>query len=1025
MPEETKRENYFILLGLDPRQPWSQANFESQLQAKRGEWTKLQNNIRKKAEAKMYLDAVPKIRQVMEDEALRKLEVDDAIKRLIEKEREAKAELQRRIEYINLRGFIPEEEIKSIVAEFKTRFGLDEAVVRAEIAKRKLPDSPPEDDSIKPLDSMTMETISLNLKVWQKKDLYDFLSSQFEPPRSYGRSTGVEVLKQAAIEILDQNRQNAVKDARLTASNELAGIAKAKVFDSAATQASYHLALDNQNLNELDEKIKQITVYIKVINPAQYQKLIEDGTALKIPPKRVSEFIIERASKMGVSVQATGGDIAAKVSCTKCGALNDDDFYCRVCRAPLKIDCPSCGKKVRVEDSACSQCGFPVGNAVLVRDSLEDAKLLIDKGKTESALDILRMAAAAWSTVPPRPLKDPLSLEITRQRDTLEKIVEDRRQKLKQLRSALDDHYYYKARHLLHEIDPGGIDATLAADRTTISNKIAWVERELRKAREMEQKGADTVDQYQAILRECRDSAEALESLSKSPPLPASELTANLSERVVSLTWKASPSKNISYTVVRKPNARPISVSDGVVVAKTSNTLYDDVDPVVGLPTYYAVYTDREGVPSATGATLQQAVMVVAPVTNIRMQVSSKQVHLKWDAPANVAEVRVYRSQTRPRPNTLVGDLIKPLDHTQLVDHNLLNGESYFYTIVSVFVNHDGREVMGGALTVEVRPEEPPPPITEVSTEIKQDERGRELLVSWAAPSKGEVVVLQSSSKPPFQKGEIIPQAVAAREGNVLSTNGHRLSVRPQNNSLIYLTPLVLFQNQAYVGKTIEYANLEDISNLKYTRQANEFQLRWNWVANSHKCIVAYSYDGYPTSPDDENCVRQEITKAQYDNTGFFRIKNPLKRDHYIVVYAVLEENGKRIVASGLGAGAQTRISVESLITLDYVIERKRRLFGKGTITLTLTATGTGTLPAMRLVAKQSAQPIRKSDGEVILQIDPVPLVQPSTVLTYNLDAFARPQRFARLFLENDDLHDTRGGYIHMNHPANAKASVF
>jgi len=1023
MSEEKKRENYFILLGIDPHKPWSDADFESQLLVKMSEWTKGQNNVLKKAQFKQNLDSVRDIKAVMLTEASRTIEAAEAVVRKAEIERDALTELVRRLDIFAAKGFISDEEADKIVIDFKDR--LDEVTVRAEIKKKAQPDKRGEDKGIEPLDSMMMQNISRNLELFGKKNLYDFLGSPFTPPRTYGRSTRPEELIKAALDILDKNRQNAVKDAKLSASNELAGMAK-NIFDPTKDlKPRYDLALANQNFNALDDEIKKLTVVTKVIYQQQFEKLVEYGAQLKIQPQRAAEYIIERGAKMGVSVQAVGYNAETKLTCVKCGTVNDDQPFCRKCSAPLKIDCPSCAKKVRVEDSVCSQCSFPVGNAVLVRDALADSKRLIDQGQQDSALDSLNFAAEAWSTIPPRALKDPLTLEITRQREALEKVVGVQRQRIKELRAALDDHRYYEARRLLNEIDASGKSPAYEEDRKKTTEVIRWVETELKKARELEQRGGDSVDLYQAVLRECRDSADARDALSKSPPLPASDLSAATAEKVVSLTWKASASKNVAYTIVRKANARPISAADGIIVARTNNTAYDDVKPVIGIPVFYAVYADREGVLAATSAALAQPVMVIAPVSNIRVKVSSEQVHLQWDAPENVSEVRVYRSTARPRPNTLTGDPLKPLDRTQIIDHGLTNGQTYYYTLVTVFQHHDGREVTSYGITTEVRPEEPPQPILEVSTEVQQNERGRELFLSWAAPIKGEVVVLQSTDKLPFQKGEVVPQGATAACGTFVPTSSNQLMIRPQNNAVLYLTPLVLFQNQAYVGKTVEYANLEDVSNLKYTRQSSEFQLRWDWVANSHKCIVVYCHDDYPSNPDAENCTRQEITKGQYDITGYFRIKNPTKRDHYIVVYAVLEEGSKRIVASGLSASARTRVSVDSLITLDYSIERKRSLFGKGSVTLSLTATGSGTLPAMRLVAKQGAQPIRKTDGEVILQIDPTDLTNASVMLTYSLDEFIRNQRYARLFLEDDDLYDARGGYIHLNHPPNTKASVF
>lgn len=1018
--EQNQRENYFILLGLDPNKPWSQADYEAKLLAKRGEWTKGLNNTRKKIEAKQNLDSVRDIDAVMRDESKRNAEAANALQRLGEIKSRAMEELQRRVDFFAAKGYIDDMEVKAIVSDFKERFDLDEVVVRAEIAKRSLPDKLDDPSKLEPLDNMLMQTIAQNLKVLQKRDLYDFLNSESSLSRDLGPSTRIDELKTAATEILNRNRQNGVKDYRVTASNELAGLAN-RVFNTAATQTRYHLALGNQNVNTLDEEIKKITVVNKVIHEQQFEMLVQYGAKLGISPKRAGEYVVKRASQMGVSVLATGFNFEKKLMCSKCSTLNDDQAFCFKCSAPLRTECPSCGDKVLVANGACGRCSFPVGNEIMVREALKQVKLYVANSRFDDAFRLLEFAAGAWTTVPPRTLNDPLTVEITRQR----KIIEALRQKVADLHTSLEGHRYFEARKILRELDPVGTDPEYSTYHKLVSNKIAWAKRELDKAQEIDRRGGDSVEMYQSILRECRDYEDARNALSKSPPSPPSKLTATTKDRTVSLTWKASASKHISYIIVRKPYSSPLSASDGTILSSTSNVFFDDTDPVIGLPLHYAIYADREGVLSATGATLTHPILVVAPVSNISAQVSSGQVYLRWEAPASVTDVRIFRSTTRPHPGQLVGDIVKPIDHSQMIDKDVLNGRVYFYSIVNVFLDSDGREVMSGSVTAEVCPQEAPDPITEIFTEIKQDERGDQLILSWDAPSKGEVVFLQSDDKPPFKKGEIVPQAIISRAGTLIPTSKHRLSLQPQNNAVLFLTALVLFQNQAYIGKTIEYANLEDVSNLKYTRQVGEFHLRWDWVRYSDKCIVAYSHNGYPSGPNDEDAIRHEITRAQYEGVGFYRIKNPLQRDHYIVVYAVMDESGKRMISSGLGPTARTRISVSSLVTIDYCIEHKRVLLRKGSVILKITATGKGTLPQMRLVAKQGAPPIRKNDGEVICDVQSCDLLTSPTTLTFNLDAFVRPQQYAKLFLEDDTLYDTQGGNLQINHPPIQKAGVF
>ena len=67
MPEQ-QRENYFILLGIDPKESWSDEKFEQTLIQKRAEWSaKSKLPGRKGAQYQEYLALVSEIQKIMRD----------------------------------------------------------------------------------------------------------------------------------------------------------------------------------------------------------------------------------------------------------------------------------------------------------------------------------------------------------------------------------------------------------------------------------------------------------------------------------------------------------------------------------------------------------------------------------------------------------------------------------------------------------------------------------------------------------------------------------------------------------------------------------------------------------------------------------------------------------------------------------------------------------------------------------------------------------------------------------------------
>jgi fibronectin type 3 domain-containing protein len=1046
MPEQPTRENYFIILDIDPDKAWVDADFDKQLIAKQTEWSRGLTNPIKKIKFQNYLDSVSQIKIVMDDSVKRAAEATAAKQILAEREGKEKKDLEWQIQLLAAKGFILDAEIENLVKAFKGR--LHETFVRSEVGKCKLPNSDPKAHSsggVDPLDPLIMNAISQNQEVLGNKDLYDFLGKHSNPPISnLGRATSIIQLKDLAEKIEKANREKAI-DAKLTASNSLASLAK-KAFATDEMRKRYHLALDDSKIAQLEASVKATGAVTKVIRPEQFNQLLKQAGNYEIPAKRAQDCILETAKKNGISVQLPSGhDTQIKLTCPSCGAINDDQTNCRVCGKELKITCPSCAEKVLAENGACGKCGFPVGNKAVVQEALKAIKLLITQKNLDDASERLEFASSAWSTSPPKPLKDELTTQIAEQRRALDRALDDRRkrteeqrkhddeqrQRAQKLRQALDDHRYYEARRILGHLDPSGKDSTHNAARKEANEAIAWAEAEFTKASERESRGEDVIDQYQAILRRCSDLKAAQDALAKSPPLPAAALNATTSDgRIVSLAWKSSTSKNVAYTVVRKTHTRPSSAADGEVITKeVMGNVYDDKTPPVGIPVYYAIYTNREGVLAMQGAILAQPIIVTAPVTNVSIKGSSGQIELKWDAPDNVSEIRIYRSESPPR-NVTDGKQIAVLG-TQAVDRGLVNGKRYYYTLITVFANH-GKT--GPSVTVEATPDEPPKPITEVHKEIKETRPGvRELHLTWDAPPKGDVVVLQSDTKPHLSVDQIIPQDKVTGYGKISYTLSNHLALSPPNNTQVYLTLLVLFQKQAYVGVTIEYVNLEDVAKLTFVREQNAFRLKWDWVASNHKCIVTYRYDNYPTAHNQQGTVRQEITKAQYDQAGGFRINRPERRNHYIVVYAVIGEGDQQVITSGLSTSARTCIVVEDLIRVDYEVRRIGRLLGRrGRLTLVLTVNGIGTLPAMQLRAKQDVQPTSKTEGEVILQIEAMELANDAmkknsaVSLHYDLSAFERDRRLVRLFLEDDNLYDhCGGGYVHLERTSNEKVRVF
>jgi hypothetical protein len=491
---------------------------------------------------------------------------------------------------------------------------------------------------------------------------------------------------------------------------------------------------------------------------------------------------------------------------------------------------------------------------------------------------------------------------------------------------------------------------------------------------------------------------------------------------MVSLTWKGSTSKNVNYTMVRKYQSRSISSSDGEQLATIAGTTYDDLKLTVGLPVFYAVYTNREDIFAAHPAELSMPVMLLDEVKNLVARTGDGQVSLSWQPPEHVTQVEVYRS-TQPSSSPKTGERIEILDKTQAIDRHLANGTKYYYTVCCLFKDHTGKLVSSAGVAIEAIPEDPPERIYALNIEVLGTTPIRELRLSWQRTKKGNVAILLSSRPPGLSLKDVIPQGALSGYGKLLTGTQEELKVTVQDKGVVYFTPVVLLQQTAYIGKTIEYANVDDVSNLKVQKQRTELQIRWDLPRNCEKVILSYAERGFPLSHTDKNAVHIEVTEAQYKIRGYYSLKSTAEQDYFIVVYAVFKQDGKEIIASGTSNSARTRVSLASLMVIKYQIACKRTFFGKGKPIRTIETEGSGELPELVLVRKMGAVPLKKTDGEVVMTIPATQLTAKNKTLTYELEA--RDRSFGKLFLADDTLYESMGGYIRIAPSINNQMEMF
>jgi hypothetical protein len=179
---------------------------------------------------------------------------------------------------------------------------------------------------------------------------------------------------------------------------------------------------------------------------------------------------------------------------------------------------------------------------------------------------------------------------------------------------------------------------------------------------------------------------------------------------MVNLTWEPSSTPLVKYRIVRKRHSQPVSARDGVLLDTAAGLSYDDTAPEVGVPLYYAVFTDCEGVVSLQGATLHTPVLLPLDVAveHLTCLPTRTALHLQWRWPAQCQEVIVaYRYDGWPQLNGSPEETAEKVTRARydLLGHFPLRGaqDRDYYITVCAIVKQGNEQFLGPPTSIRVR----------------------------------------------------------------------------------------------------------------------------------------------------------------------------------------------------------------------------------------------------------------------------------------------------------------------------------
>ncbi len=953
MQNET-RPNFFILLELDPNAPWTDEGFEKRLQDKRQRWSNGQTShpdLQYREKARQYLTMTAQIKARMLDPVQRAEEAKDATEQL-EKNREAlRQPAFALLDSLQMREHLTAEEVGRLYQERAIKaYFRSEAELRTELAHRKIKIEQAASTvtpSVQPIDSTKYTDIRNKLHAVGKKDLYELLS--------ISREVSDEVVKREAENLNRQSVDNRDLESIQETKKTLAGYALDVLIGT--KRLSYNESLRREKFQALDEHIIALCRIQdrKMITEEQTPKLFALVSDPGISKTEIVEHIRQLATKNGYIIAGLETGFSAyfaqsetRPQCGYCGQLNESSAKkCASCGASLYFQCPKCKRQNRADRAYCEDCGLKIGEMPFVEKLLRDAEQHSRERRFGEAEATLNRATARWTIH----LNDALAQDIQKALTEASRRHMEQQATLDDLNAALREDNFYRAQTLLGDwkrLAPLG-DTAIPVLEKRITNAIQTSEAHVKTAKVLEAQGKidEAVEEYRQALLICHDSPKAGQGLQNIPPLPPSQLHIEESNNEVILRWQASKTTHIQYVILRSERTPPQKPNQSTSrpIATVVTTEYHDSLSVIGVPVYYAVYAEREGVYSQQGV-VSSGILRTADVSNLKARSGNAQVILSWTPPPNVTQIEVRRRESKmPQVSANVVHQAAP-NAKEWADTHVTNNVRYTYTVYCKFLDSDGKSKLSSGARIEALPEPALNPIDDLTINRDSgDSALGHLQLRWTPPARGNMLIVKSTTRFDWKTGDSVLRE-ELNKYQVLTPSVPDRCFDTIAPGATYYTAVVASNSLAYIGNQVEYVTTYEIQNLRHVidETSQRIRLYWDWPKNCEVVRIGYSTQRFPEPnnfPIDWRII--DLAQRRYDEDNWFSMVEGALQ-YFVIVYAGFEVDKRVSQDIRYSEGNRLAIRVQPSIEVEYYfVGTKKRALRKPHIVLTIRSSNLGT----------------------------------------------------------------------------------
>lgn len=790
------------------------------------------------------------------------------------------------------------------------------------------------------------------LKVYGHASLYDMLDPGNTKVRSVPTATW-KAKAEAAKKALPNKVNMEVSDHQ-----KLYNLCIGTTFKDDTGRAAYDEYLAYEALMAILDEVKEVTSVTKKLDSTlaeQYtDRLYEAGARNGHPITReqANGYLLWFCGKNSILYMPPAepaDESKLPQPCPWCGALvAPGAANCSSCGGRILEDCPKCHHANRADVHYCGQCGFDYTNLARASAMCDEAKSLAGALRFDDADQLADQAANLWpgfadakavkqAIAQQRTVVGPAAQRLVAAVKKLDliaagKLYDDIRQRSPK----------FENRELRDKIDAGvaRAKAAMEASPRTIANVL---------------------EAYNA----CHDYPGLAAALASNPPKPVAQVTVRPdgAAHSVYVSWPASPSKEISYVLLRKRGGRPLDEHDGERLVETAGTSFVDRTVEAAEPYGYAVMVKLG--PLSSTLTASETVTVLFDVRDVKVSPSQSTIQITWGGVPNSGAVEAWRSADHAPTKPGDGERVTNVVSSGLLDQGLHNDSEYHYAIFVGYRLANGKTAYSQGVQCSGIPAAPPEPIDFLFAQLQAD---GSFTLEWEVPEGGEARFSYTTGSLPFKEGDIVAESELNAQTMPLSltaTGDDTGTFTLPDDSIYHIVAATVKNGQAVIGASATVSNKRAVEITNIAASGASATVLFDWPEDSDRVLLAWRTDRYPASAEERGAAVKSVNRKTYDLRKAIVVEGLQPNvTYYFSLFARLGSGD----SASYSAGSNRTFSFGKASNATYHIEVRKGLFGK-IKGATLVIESTDSLPEMELRAQMAALPVFINQGLLIASI--------------------------------------------------------